>query len=130
MDTPGSLNGVFAPTDVAGVSVERIRHVSVVVRPFRGAGRQLQVSTDGGTQPRWRSDGRELFYLALDRQLMAVPVTFGDDGRSVDAGRPSALFQTRIGGDNILQKQYLVSPDGQRFLLDTPIGDTPRSPCC
>jgi Tol biopolymer transport system component len=120
------LNGVFAPngTWLAYQSNESGTY-QVVVRPFRGAGRQLQISTDGGTQPRWRSDGRELFYLALDRQLMAVPVTFGDDGRSIDVGRPSALFQTRIGGDNIVQKQYLVSPDGQRFLLDTPIGGTP-----
>jgi hypothetical protein len=53
---------------------------------------------------------------------MAVPIAFKADG-TIDVGRPQPLFQTRIGGSNFLQKEYLVSPDGQRFLLDTPVGD-------
>ena len=94
----------------------------VSIRPFPGPGAPLQVSIEGGTQPRWRRDGRELFYLDLQRRLMAVPVTFVADG-TVHLGRPQLLFQTRIGGSNFLQKEYLVAPDGQRFLLDTPVGD-------
>ena len=74
-------------------------------------------------EPRWRSDGRELFYLDLDGRLMAVPVTFSSDAKAVTVGAASPLFATRIGGSNTLQSQYVVSPDGQRFLLDTPVRD-------
>ena len=94
----------------------------VSIRPFPGPGAPVQASIEGGTQPRWRRDGRELFYLDLQRRLTAVPVTFGADG-TLDVGSPQLLFQTRIGGSNFLQKEYLVAPDGQRFLLDTPVGD-------
>ncbi len=119
------VNGQFAPngTWLAYQSDESDRY-QVSVRSFRGSGRAIQVTADGGTQPRWRRDGRELFYLDLDGRLMAVPITFTRDGQSVDVGVPSPLFQTRIGGANISQRDYLVAPDGQRFLLDTPVGDT------
>ena len=97
----------------------------VSVKPFPGAGRTLQVSTNGGTQPRWRADGRELFYVGLDRKLMAVPIAWSRDGQSLDAGVPMPLFQTQIGGSSIAQKEYAVAPDGQRFLVDAPVQGAP-----
>jgi serine/threonine protein kinase/Tol biopolymer transport system component len=123
--TPGQdLNGEFAPNGewFAYQSSESGRY-EVSVRKFSGDASAIQVSSEGGTQPRWRQDGRELFYLGLDRQLVAVPVAFSSDGQTVKVGAPSRLFQTRIGGSNTLQGEYLVAPDGQRFLLDTPIRD-------
>ena len=51
--------------------------------------------------------------------------TFAPDERSVELGTPSPLFQTRIGGDSIVQKEYLASPDGERFLIDAPLEGTP-----
>jgi serine/threonine protein kinase len=118
------LNGEFAPNGewFAYQSNESGRY-EVSLRKFGSSGPTIQISSDGGTQPRWRHDGRELFYLALDRQLMAVPVTFSPNGHDVKVGTPSRLFQTRIGGPNTLQGEYLASPDGQRFLMDAPIRD-------
>src|SRR5262249_55044838 len=57
---------------------------------FPGARGRWQVSTGGGEHPRWRGDGRELFYLSSDYKMMAVPVT---TGVKFDAGTPVALFQ-------------------------------------
>jgi len=118
------LNGEFAPNGkwFAYQSSESGRY-EVSLRQFGSSGPTIQISSEGGTQPRWRHDGRELFYVALDRQLMAVPVNFSPDAQAVKVGTPSRLFQTRIGGPNTLQGEYLVSPDGQRFLLDAPIRD-------
>jgi eukaryotic-like serine/threonine-protein kinase len=95
----------------------------IYVRPFRGAGAPIPVSTDGGTQPRLRRDGKELFYLALDRWMMAVPIAFPSGGRSVQAGKPVRLFQTKLGGPSsgYEQRQYEVTPDGQRFLFDVAV---------
>lgn len=119
------LNPQFAPNGawLAYQTNESGQH-EVSIRPYRRAGRAIQVSLDGGTQPRWRRDGRELFFLDLAGRLMAVPIVLPPDGQSVDVGVPSPLFQTRIGGAGIAQKEYLVAPDGQRFLLDTATSDT------
>jgi Tol biopolymer transport system component len=87
----------------------------VYIRPAASADQSGErVSVSGGVEPKWRRDGQELFYLALDGHLMAVEVR----GGSI-VGKPHALFLTRastalsfIGGRN----QYDVAPDGQRFL--------------
>lgn len=83
----------------------------------------------GGVEPGWRRDGKELFYLAADQQLMAVPVK---PGGSFDRGAPKALFRTRADGTGGLgivgRNQYAVTPDGRRFLLNQPPLDTPSPP--
>jgi Tol biopolymer transport system component len=93
----------------------------IYVQPFPGPGSKSQISTDGGSQVRWRQDGRELFYIGLDDRLMAVPISLDSKAMVVDAATPISLFPTRIGG--ALQggdrQQYLVSADGQRFLMNT-----------
>jgi hypothetical protein len=70
---------------------------------------------------RWRPDGKELFYIALDGRLMAVPIRFVSEGTSVEAGAPIPLFATRVGGAvrPTDMQQYVVSSDGQRFLMNT-----------
>ena len=93
----------------------------VYVQPFPGPGGKSQVSTNGGTQPRWRRDGRELFYIAPDRTLMAVSIAVSPDGKDIKAGTPTALFPTRIAGGPLPgtnNQQYVVSPDGRRFLIN------------
>jgi serine/threonine protein kinase/Tol biopolymer transport system component len=76
------------------------------------------ISTAGGDKPRWRRDGKELFYIAPDRKLMAVPVKLGPP---FEPGVAVPLFETRVVG----YFPYDVSPDG-RFLLYTPSEvDTP-----
>jgi serine/threonine protein kinase len=85
------------------------------------SGQRTQVSNLGGLLPKWSNDGRELFYLAPDATLMAVPVKWG--GQVPDVGAPVPLFQTRLlGGGNYvpgLSRQYDVASDG-RFLMQIP----------
>jgi eukaryotic-like serine/threonine-protein kinase len=84
------------------------------------AGGSVLVSHGGGTAPRWRADGKELFYLAQDGKMMAVEVTTGPEFR---AGTPAPVFQTPSGtivGD--------VTADGKRFLLVTPVGPSASAP--
>ena len=91
--------------------------------PANRAGGQWQVSTAGGIHPRWRLDGKELFYLGPDGKMMAAPVTA--TGATFEAGTPVALFQTRIyggGAQNGVGRQYDVAPDG-RFLINTVLDD-------
>jgi Tol biopolymer transport system component len=92
----------------------------VYVTSFPGARGKWQVSTGGGEQPRWRGDGKELFYLSSDYKVMAVPVT---TGANFDAGSPAALFQvaTREPISTNDQFAYDVTRDGQRFLIITPV---------
>lgn len=87
-----------------------------------GAGK-WRVSTNGGWVPKWRRDGKELYYEAIDKKLMAVPVKL--DG-SVEIGSATALFQTEItvGSPN----RYAVAPDGQRFLINSPLQSGQEAP--
>ncbi|MGE0445292.1 MAG: TolB family protein, partial [Vicinamibacterales bacterium] len=103
----------------------------VFVQPFPGPGRRVQVSSGGGTRPRWRPDGKELFYLANDLKLMAVPIAAGRDAQALDPGAPMPLFQTQVVYTNSLgmeKPNYAVAPDGQRFLINTVTGDPQPSP--
>ena len=91
------------------------------VQPFPGAGPGVQVSTRGAVQVRWGPDGRELFYIGLDGKMMAVPIQVAANGQPVNSGTPVPLFSTRVGrvlvpGPN---SGFVVSADGQRFLLNT-----------
>jgi Tol biopolymer transport system component len=101
----------------------------VYVVPFQGAAGKWQVSTQGGSYPRWRRDGKELFYIASDRKLMAAEVD--GSGAAFRVGRLQALFELRIrvagfAGSN--SYNYDVSADGQRFLLNTINDDAVASP--
>jgi Tol biopolymer transport system component/tRNA A-37 threonylcarbamoyl transferase component Bud32 len=90
----------------------------VYVQRFPTPGNKHQASTNGGVQPRWRQDGRELFYLASDQRLMAVPVKLDS---AFEAHAPVPLFRTRLipqGSQSLgLPTAYDVSPDGQRFVV-------------
>jgi serine/threonine protein kinase len=92
----------------------------VYVQPFPGPGTKERISTDGGAQVRWRADGQELFYLALDEQMMAVPIRLGTDGRTIKTEKPVRLFGASVGGAvQFGRQEYVVSSNGQRFLLNT-----------
>jgi Tol biopolymer transport system component/DNA-binding winged helix-turn-helix (wHTH) protein len=80
----------------------------------------LPVSINGGAQPRWGGNN-ELFYIALDGQLMSVPIGYSPDGREIRPETPVSLFATRVGGavHSNDRQQYVVSSDGKRFLMNT-----------
>jgi eukaryotic-like serine/threonine-protein kinase len=90
----------------------------VYVRPLSSKGEQWQISMQGGTKPAWRRDGKELFYLAADRKLMSLELT---DGAGFDRSSPRPLFQTRTPRVDFpgFHSLYVVTPDGQRFLVIT-----------
>jgi eukaryotic-like serine/threonine-protein kinase len=92
----------------------------IYVTSFPGAHGKWQVSNAGGDQPKWRGDGKELFYLAPDGKIMAVSVT---TGASFDAGTPAVLFQAnpREMIATSEQANYDVSKDGQRFLVNSQV---------
>jgi Tol biopolymer transport system component len=110
--------GQFAPNGkwIAYVSDES-GQAQVWVQAFPTPARRIQVSTTGGAQPRWRPDGNELFYLAMDGSLMSVSVKAGD---TFTAGTPRVLFPTRLDPRSLRQR-YSVSPDGERFLFQAPV---------
>jgi eukaryotic-like serine/threonine-protein kinase len=89
--------------------------VEVYVSPLPPTGEKWRVSTAGGWQPQWRSDGLELFYLSLDGSLMATPIR---GGKTFDAGTPGPLFATTSLQSRFNAKRYAVAADGQRFLLN------------
>ena len=130
LSTPfNEMQGVFAPdgTWVAYQSNESGRF-EIYVRPFPGPGGQWQISTGGGTSPRWRKDGKELYYVTPDNKMMAVPVAVQRTatGGTFVSGTPAALFQTHIvPGAN--RQNYDVARDG-RFLIITALDDTSTEP--
>ena len=100
----------------------------IYVRPFPKADGQWQMSTAGGIWPRWRPNSKELYYIAPDGRLIAVPIAV--NGTTLEPGAPVALFQTRIvgGGTNIdLGRQYDVAADG-RFLINVTTDEASAEP--
>ena len=92
---------------------------------FPVSGAKFQVSTSGGAEPRWRRDGRELYYLGSDGRMMAVDVEPQPEFR---LGVPRALFQTASMGLGIQWRRYGATADGRRFLMNVPVGDQKQSP--
>jgi serine/threonine protein kinase/Tol biopolymer transport system component len=96
----------------------------VWVQSFPGGGGKRQVSTGGGNHPRWRRDGRELFYYAGDGKLMAAKVRSGEN---FEIGAAVPLFEFR-GGANGGHAPYAVTADGQRFLINAVVDTEPNAP--
>ena len=90
----------------------------VYVESFPRGGGKWQISTAGGDQPQWRSDGKELFYIAPDRNLMVVTI---EGSGTLAIGKPAVLFQTStpLTGITDDRNNYAPSHDGQRFLVNT-----------
>src|SRR5438552_1566956 len=96
------------------------------VQPFPGPGGKFQISSDGGAQPRWNKNGKEIFYVSLDSKMMAAPVKFSPDGQALETGTPPALFPVRIAGGPLsgpYKQQYAVSSDGERFLVNLAVDE-------
>ena len=100
----------------------------VYVQPYPALDRRVQVSTDNGSSPAWRQDGRELYYVEdasadgpLKIRVMAVPITTTP---TFSAGTPRVLFEGAFRIDGPL-RGYDVTPDGQRFLM---VREVPQPP--
>ena len=79
-----------------------------------------QISVSGGSQPKWRADGKEIFYLSPEGTLMAAPVESGGD--FFRAGTPRGILQTKEASS------FDVTADGQRFLVNQPVSDSSDAP--
>ena len=97
----------------------------IYVQSFPEPGRKVTVSKGGGQFPRWRRDGREMFYVSPDDKLMAVPV---ETGANFTAGAPVALFDVGSYGRRNNRYVYDVSADGQKVLLIRPLEDASTRP--
>jgi eukaryotic-like serine/threonine-protein kinase len=128
-------HGQFSPDGrwVAYQSDESGRQ-EIYVRPFSpsssGVGASAvgkwQISTDGGSDPSWRGDGKELYYLSPDRKLMAVEVVADP---IFHAGVPKALFQAPRASLNVgTLRGWDVTSDGARFLFATPATEIAQAP--
>jgi hypothetical protein len=89
----------------------------VYVTQFPGPGGKWQVSTSGGTEPRWSADGSEIFYLDSTQNLVSVPVSTGG---TFKAGLPETLFDAGLF-PLLIRNRFSVTDDGERFLLLSPI---------
>jgi Tol biopolymer transport system component len=108
---------------LAYVSAESGRP-EVYVRNFPSTGSQWQVSAGGGGQPHWRRDGKELFFVAPDRKIMAVDVKLGTN---FTMGTPHALFQSQVSS-YAAPNRYDVSADGQKFLVNSLAQESSSTP--
>jgi Tol biopolymer transport system component len=108
---------------IAFVSNETGRF-EVYVAPFPGPGEKRQISTSGGSQPRWRRDGAEIFYVAGG---MLTAAAVNGRGARFEVGPVSPLFAIRAVGPGALGAPYDVAADGQRFLVNTMV-DAPEEP--
>ena len=116
--------GRFSPDThlIAYVSDESGRS-EIYIQPFPALPNsgKTPISRDGGNQPHWRRDGKELFFFSPDGKLMAVDVT---EGPTFSASVPSTLFQVPLAQINhsvgdVQAFSWDVAPDGKRFLIDT-----------
>ncbi len=125
-------DGQFSPDGKwIGYQSNESGRFEIYVQPFPGPGGKFQVSNNGGAQPRWNKNGKEIFYVSLDSKMMATPVKLSPDGQSMETGTPAALFPVRIAGgpvSGVNKQQYAVSSDGQRFLVNLAVDEGAASP--
>jgi Tol biopolymer transport system component len=121
-------NGQFSPDGrwMAYASNET-GSMEIYVSSFPSGNGKWHVSRGGGQEPRWRQDGKELFYVSAEGRMMAVAVT---TGASFKAGSPVALFQThrRQPVSSLDVFSYDVSADGQRFLIAHKVDEANAAP--
>lgn len=99
----------------------------VYVQGFPDPGGKWQISVAGGDQPQWSDDGKELYYMAVDRNLMSVTIS---SANGFEAGRPVVLFQTRTQISSLTddRNNYAPSRDGTKFLVSTLVDDRNAHP--
>jgi Tol biopolymer transport system component len=105
------------------ISTESGRY-EIYVQPYPGPGGKWQISTEGGTEPLWNPNGRELFYRSGNK-MMAVDISTQP---SFVAGKPRMLFEGPYLPTPLTNPNYDVSPDGQRFLMLKPVEQTQEAP--
>ena len=106
--------GVFSPDGQwIAYMTDETGELNVYVQPFLREGGKYRISPNGGRNPHWRADGKELFYLDASGAMTVVPI---DTTKTFTAGLPKTLFPAGVIS---LNQMYAVTKDGQRFLINT-----------
>ena len=121
LQTPGAFSPdgrfvVYASNDGTGNQV--------FVTPFPATGTKWQISSDGGSLPRWSRDGREIFFFRTGGGTVLKAARVDATGPSLKLLEVKTLFQVTIAA---VRSAYAPAPDGQRFLINTPAGDQPAA---
>jgi hypothetical protein len=117
LETRFNEYAAFSPDgDFMVVQSDESGQNEVYIAPFPGPGRKLQVSIDGGTSPRFRADGRAIFYQHADNQVVTVALERRGDVFEIGAVTP--LFD--VSGFSNTESSWWPSPDGQEFLVARP----------
>jgi Tol biopolymer transport system component len=112
-------------TNASGLFQVMVQAFSPV--PEKPPAAKWQISTAGGAQPRWRSDGKELYYMAPDGKLIVVEVNTSQQG--FEHGPPQPLFASRADAPTgAMSWSYFPSADGKRFLVRIPASATSELP--
>jgi Tol biopolymer transport system component len=120
-------NGQFSPNGRwVAYETNESGAFQIVVQSFPERSFKRQVSQFGGNQPRWRADGKELYFIAPDGKMMAASII--DEGSSLSLGTALPLFQaTPAAGTGTNRQEYVVTRDG-RFLINQPVETSSASP--
>src|SRR5579884_1855799 len=111
-------HGTFSPDGKwLAYASEQSGKTEVYICAFPSLSGLVQISKSGGHEPRWRSDGKELFYLSADEKMVAVSLTTQP---MLQVGQSKELFQAR---PRFGPGAYTVTPDGQKFLINSRIGE-------
>jgi Tol biopolymer transport system component len=96
----------------------------IYVQTVPASGAKWRISAEGGKEPRWRRDGKEIFYIGGDQKLTAVSVKMGGtpSAPSFEAGAPQPLFEVYSSDDAFTTYTYQPAADGQRFLVLARVG--------
>ena len=109
----GSSNGQFSPDGCwVAYSATETPVAQVYVQSFPPGRGKFQISTDGGDQPRWRRDGKELFYVAPQGKIMSVEIQSRD---TFESGAPKPLFTFRGSNNPYGTFRYDVTADGRKL---------------
>jgi len=120
-------NAKFSPDGrFISYSSDESGRYEVYVQTFPSSGSKWQISTGGGVQPRWRRDGKELFYISPERKVIAVDIKA--DSPIFEAGSIKTLFQTRLPDYPGPRNYYDVSGDGQHFLMNSILNQVNATP--
>jgi len=98
----------------------------IYIQTFPQQTGKWQISASGGTEPMWRRDGKELYFLSPDQKLMAVDINTNTG--ALQAGIPKELFQAQSIPPWYWKNIYVPSADGQRFLMLAPANDAKAAP--
>ena len=111
------ISPVFSPTGRwIAYSSDESGHYEVYVTPYPPDGLRVQISTEGGTQPSWRGDEKELFYVAPGDRIASVAIEQRDG--VIRPGAAKVIVEIQLRPSRNDEREYDVTRDGQRFIIN------------